>query len=326
MASGVRFADKVFTVSPSYARQIEEACDGLEVLLHDVIGISNAIGSDFVDRIRKRFEESGLVEEVYPCLLEKAGEDVSLRKKLEARYPEILEGPRCCETIPNRRRRRILTRMRNKLLIQIRSGFDADPDRVLFSMIHRVAEQKGYQLLLEASQGVFRDLGFQGIVGGQVASGDQRGEELIRGLLQLADYYRGEVSVSVGFQDVSLPLLSSDVFVMPSLHEPGGISQLEAMACGCLIVARATGGLRDTVTPLRKRRRSLIGNGFLFSDFTAWSFYDAMNRCAVFFREASDEEIFRARRNAERAAFFWDRPARQYIERLYGIKEIIRPM
>ena len=326
MASGVRFADRVFTVSPSYARQIETACDGLEVLLHDVIGVSNAIGGDFVDRIRNIFEGSGFVERYYPGLVERAAEDASLGGKLAARFPEILRGPRRCETISDLRRRRISTRMRNKLLLQLQRGFTVDPDRVLFTMIHRIAEQKGYQLLLESSEGLFRDLGFQGIVGGQTASGDQRGEELARGLLRLCDYYRQEVDVSIGFQDVSIPLLASDIFLMPSLHEPGGISQLEAMACGCLIVARATGGLRDTVTPLTIKGRSVSGNGFLFSDFSSWSFYDAMNRCAAFFRVADDEEIDRARRNAERAVFFWDKSARQYVEHLYGIKEIIRPV
>ena len=219
-----------------------------------------------------------------------------------------------------------MTRMRNKLLLQLQRKLVVDPDRVLFTMIHRVAEQKGYQLLLEASEGLFRDLGFQGIVGGQVASGDQRGGELARGLIQLSEHFREEIDVSIGFQDVSTPLLASDVFLMPSLHEPGGISQLEAMACGCLVVARATGGLRDTVTPLRTSGRLVTGNGFLFSDFTAWSFYDAMNRCADFFHHSDDEKIDRARRNAERGAFFWDSPARQYVEHLHGIKETIHGM
>ena len=47
MAAGIRFADRAITVSPSYAKQIEYACDGLERILQGVIGISNAIGSDF---------------------------------------------------------------------------------------------------------------------------------------------------------------------------------------------------------------------------------------------------------------------------------------
>ena len=111
---------------------------------------------------------------------------------------------------------------------------------------------------------------------------------------------------------------------MPSMHEPGGISQLEAFATGSLVVARATGGLRDTVFPVRVRGDEIEGNGFLFSDYTSWAFYDAMERAAQFFRSGSDETIARARMNAEKSVYFWDRPAREYIEEVYRIKEMIR--
>jgi len=128
----------------------------------------------------------------------------------------------------------------------------------------------------------------------------------------------------MGFQDVSIPLLSSDVFLMPSMSEPGGISQLEAFACGCLVVARATGGLRDTVFPIREKAGKVVGNGFLFSDFTAWSFYDAMERCMNFYRYSDEDVRYAAQVNAEQSVYFWDTPARQYLETIYSFKEIVR--
>jgi len=78
---------------------------------------------------------------------------------------------------------------------------------------------------------------------------------------------------------------------MPSLNEPGGISQLEALACGCLVVARATGGLRDTVRPISGKEERPRGNGFLFSDYTPAAFYDAMNRCSSFFARSSARRV-----------------------------------
>ncbi|MCX7678654.1 MAG: glycogen/starch synthase [Spirochaetes bacterium] len=324
MAAGIRLADRTITVSPSYAKQIEYACDGLERILFNVIGISNAIGRDFKARISKRFEESKLYEKYYPELLNRLKSDDSLKAKIESRYPEILKGISAIREIADSQRRKIVERTVNKLLVQIERNFAVDPDIVLFTMIHRITEQKGFQLLLEASEGIFKHLGYQAIVGGAVSSGDRRGEEIAHGLYLLSQYYPRNVSVNFGFQDISVPLFSSDIFCMPSLSEPGGISQLEAFATGCLVVARATGGLRDTVFPIRVMGDIVEGNGFLFSDYSPWAYYDAMERAYKFFKEHDDSIIAQARCNAENSVYYWDTPAKNYIREIYKIKEIIR--
>jgi hypothetical protein len=80
--------------------------------------------------------------------------------------------------------------------------------------------------------------------------------------------------------------------------------------CGSLVVARATGGLRDTVFPIRQSGDDLKGNGFLFSDFSAWAFYDAMERAHKFFKENNDAMIQKARDNARSSVYFGiNRPA-----------------
>lgn len=325
MATGIRFADKVVTVSPSYAMQIERASDGLEVLLHNVLGISNAIGSDFRKRIDRRFDESGFEEENYPRLLEAISRNDSLGEKINTRYPEIKEGMEKIKSLEDPVRRYILLRTMRKLMLQVQKNLAVDPDIMLLSMIHRISEQKGFQLLLEASEGIFKHLGCQIIIGGAVSSGDNRGGEIAHGLYLLGQYYPDRVSVTFGFQDVSIPLLATDFFCMPSMNEPGGISQLEAFACGCFVIARATGGLRDTVFPLRVKGDDVEGNGFLFTDFNTWAFYDAVERAYRFYSNSNDEVIYKARINAENSVSYWDKPARKYIEELYRFKEIIRP-
>jgi starch synthase len=324
MATGIRFSDKTITVSPSYAKQLEFASDGLERVVHGVLGISNAIGRDFREKITKRFDESGFVDDNYKRLLECIEADEILKSKIESRYHEILTGNGSISKIKDESRRYIISRMRNKLLLQSQRGLNVDPDAIIFSMIHRISEQKGFQLLLEASEGLIKNFGYQIIVGGAVSSGDRKGEELAHGLYQLNTYYPKSVNVSFGFQDVSIPLLCTDLFGMPSMHEPGGISQLEAFTSGSLVVARATGGLRDTVFPIRLRGDSIDGNGFLFTDYTAWSFYDAMNRAASFFKENNDETIYKARINAQNSVYYWDKPARKYAEEIYNMTETIR--
>jgi starch synthase len=108
------------------------------------------------------------------------------------------------------------------------------------------------------------------------------------------------------------------------MHEPGGISQLEAMAAGCSVIARATGGLRDTVKPVTMQGDSVEGFGFLFTDFSPWAFYDAMKRASDFFKSSDDIKFNKVRENCEKASYFWDRPAREYIETVYDLTETIR--
>ena len=324
MASGIRFADRSITVSPSYAKQIEYQCDGLEHILHNVIGISNAVGRDLRQRIMRKFTDSKFIEYNYSKLASEIKKNAVLRAKIIKRYPEIQKGIAAVKAIADPKRQYIVSRMMNKLMLQVERNLDVDPDKLLFVMIHRVTEQKGFQLVLDASEGIFKELGFQCIAGGGVSSGDRKGEEMAHGLWLLSQYYPKSASISLGFQEVSVPLLACDLFCMPSMSEPGGISQLEALCCGALVVARATGGLRDTIFPLRRAGDKIDGNGFLFSDFTSWAFYDAMERAAKFFRDNDEDMIYQARMNAEKSVYFWDRPARQYIEKCYDLKEIVR--
>ncbi len=324
MASGIRFAKRVITVSPSYAKQVEVACDGLEHILHNVKGISNAIGADFKSKIQTRMKESGFVKKMYHPLMEKIKNDTELREKIEKRYPEIMGGVKEIKKISNSKRRSIVERMFLKLMLQVERNLEVNPDLILATMIHRISEQKGFQLVLEASEGIIKNLGYQLIIGGGIASGDKAGEGIAHGLFLLGGFYPERVNVSFGFQDVGTPLLASDYFLMPSMHEPGGISQLEAMAAGCPPIARATGGLRDTIKSIVYSKDHFEGYGFLFSDFTAWSFYDAMERASKFYHRSSDERFFEVRESAARASSHWEKPAMEYIRTLHRLNETIK--
>ncbi len=323
MAAGIRFARKNITVSPSYAKQVEIASDGLERILFNVGGISNAIGSDFRDKTEQNMKNSGFVDNMFPVLMQRIEYDKDLKLKIEKRFPEILKGNSFIEKMENSIRKKMVIRMRNKLMLQIDRNLIADPDIILAVMIHRISEQKGFQLLLESSEGIVKNLNYQIIAGGSVAAGDSSGESIAHGLYLMNQYFPDKCSVSFGYQDVSIPLLSCDYFLMPSMHEPGGISQLEAMAAGCPVIARATGGLRDTIKPVTGSGKNVEGYGFLFSDFSPWSFYDAMDRASQFFRNSDDETLAIIRENAEKAAYHWDKPAKEYINTIYDLTETI---
>ncbi len=322
MASGIRSADRIVTVSPSYADQIRIGSDGMERILHDVTGINNGVGIDFRLRALEKMQEDNFIQRNLKSFKAAVAKDLLLKEQLEEKYPELIQ-PESVDTMRAGRRRQILERMRIKLLVQLSRGLQVDPDAPLCVMIHRLTEQKGFQLLLEASHGIFSTLGYQGIIGGAVAGGDDRGDELARGLLRLADFFPRQVSVGIGYQDVRIPLLGADIFLMPSMHEPGGISQLEAFACGAFVCARATGGLKDTVVSLVRSGRTLQGNGVLFSDYSAPALYDAMQRFHRIFTEETPEKLSAARETMIRNVYSWREPAEKYRELVYSTREII---
>ncbi len=326
MAAGIRATEQVITVSPSYAEQIRYQADGLERVIHHAAGISNGVGVDFAERAEERIGESGFRERSYPILAKRLAADPGLRHRVIAHYPEVPEGFDACSKIEDPVRRLGAVRLLYKLLLQCDRGLDIDPDIPLFVMIHRITEQKGFQLLLSSSERIARTLGFQGIVGGSVSGGDQRGSELAEGLRSLGNFYPGRIQAGIGFQDVSAPLFGADVFLMPSLQEPGGISQLESMACGCFVIARATGGLRDTVRPISVGSDGRVrGNGFLFSDYTPEALFDAMERCLRFLKDSDPRAVTDARHRMMQEVYSWDNPASEYVHLVYGSKEILHP-
>jgi glycogen synthase len=88
MAAGIRFADRNVTVSPSYARQIEYQCDGLEHILNNVIGISNAVGKDLFQRMKRKFDDSKFIDRNYQVLKARIKQDDVLGEKIDSRFPE----------------------------------------------------------------------------------------------------------------------------------------------------------------------------------------------------------------------------------------------
>jgi hypothetical protein len=49
-----------------------------------------------------------------------------------------------------------------------------------------------------------------------------------------------------------------------------------------------------------------------------------MERAAKFMKDNDDRTILKGRKNAEKSVYYWDRPARQYIEAVYSLTETIR--
>lgn len=167
-----------------------------------------------------------------------------------------------------------------KKAIQEELGLEVRDDRPLMVMVTRLTRQKGMDLVMYCLERIL-DGGVQVAV---LGTGDADYEDALRWYQSV---YPGQMAARIEFD----PALSqrmyagADMFLMPSLFEPCGLSQMIAMRYGTLPIVRETGGLRDTVTPYNQYTGE--GAGFSFAHFNG---------------EEMGDTVFRA------ARLFWDEP------------------
>ena len=125
--------------------------------------------------------------------------------------------------------------------------------------------------------GQIMDLNVQMVV---LGTGDWRFEEAFR---QAQSQYPGRFSAQITY---SAPLSAmiyagADIFLMPSVSEPCGLSQMIALRYGTVPIVRETGGLKDTVQPHNEFTHD--GNGFTFDRYDPGLLLDAINRAKTFY-------------------------------------------
>jgi len=102
----------------------------------------------------------------------------------------------------------------------------------------------------------------------------------------------------------------SDIFLLPSNHEPCGINQLIAMRYGCIPVVREVGGLYDTIDNYSPATSK--GTGFTFSDSNPFMFFRAIVRALE--TEKNKNAWKKLISRAMRRSNSWEIPAKKYIE------------
>ena len=165
----------------------------------------------------------------------------------------------------------------NKAALQQAVGLPVQANTPLLGMVTRLAEHKGLDLLL-ASLPHILDRGAQLVV---LGLGEPRYEEALR---ELALAHPDQVAAAIRFDNplASLIYAGSDIFLMPSRHEPCGLGQLIAMRYGSVPVVRATGGLADTVADVNPSNDT--GVGFVFNRYDPIDFFGAVARALEVYR------------------------------------------
>lgn len=192
-----------------------------------------------------------------------------------------------------------------KARLQEELGLEVRDDRPLMVMVTRLTRQKGMDLVTYALDRILSG----GVQVAVLGTGDTEYENALR---YFEGKYPGTMAARIQFD----PALSqrmyagADLFLMPSLFEPCGLSQMIAMRYGTLPIVRETGGLKDTVIPYNCYTGE--GTGFSFAHFNGDEMADAVFRAARLFWD--DRAAFNGLvENAMRADFSWKRSAEAYI-------------
>jgi starch synthase len=175
----------------------------------------------------------------------------------------------------------------------------------IIAMITRMTSQKGIDLLAAALDRLVA-LDLQIVM---LASGDRELEQFFK---SAEERYPDNLRVNLSFDNVLAHRIQagSDMFMMPSRFEPCGLTQMYALKYGNAPIARATGGLRDTVSEFDPISGG--GNGFVFEQLQPEALLDATARAVNAFR--NPPQWRRLMDNCFKTDFPWSGTARQYLD------------
>ena len=153
-------------------------------------------------------------------------------------------------------------KIKNKRALQADMGLEQNDKTMLIGIVSRLTDQKGFDLIAYMMDELCQD-NVQIIV---LGTGEERYENMFR---HFAWKYNGKVSAQIYYsEELSHRIYAaSDAFLMPSLFEPCGLSQLMSLRYGTVPSVRETGGLKDTVWPYNEFEGT--GTGFSFTNYNA---------------------------------------------------------
>ena len=193
-----------------------------------------------------------------------------------------------------------------KAAIQRELGLEQDPTIPLVAMVGRLTEQKGMELVQRVI-GEILEHRIQLVV---LGTGDKQYEDMLR---YYAWKYEGRMSACICFSEPLSHRLyaGADMFLMPSLFEPCGLSQMIAMRYGTLPIVRETGGLKDSVIPYNQYTGE--GTGFSFANYNAHEMMFTIFNAADIY--TSQPEVWQQlMENAMHQDFSWARAAGEYCQ------------
>lgn len=269
---GLLFADAINTVSPTHAIEVltPEYAEGLE---------------DVLERTRGKLR--GILNGIDTNEFNPAT-DPHVHKRFSKRFFAA-------------------ARAENKKDLQRFFKLPVDASKPVLASVGRLSPQKGWDLMLETLPPLLTEYPEVQLM--VVGTGDDAYSDA---LLQLREKFPEQVGLHLQ-QDFELPrriFSGSDIVLMPSMFEPGGIVALEAMRYGAVPLVRRTGGLNDSIEDFNPITGG--GTGFSFTTKNSWALYGAIVEALAVYRHPKVWQHLV--RNCLTADFSWDHAARDYKE------------
>jgi starch synthase len=193
----------------------------------------------------------------------------------------------------------------NKFDLQREYNLVQNEDIPLLTLISRMDPQKGIDIALRGLK-YCEDLPWQAII---LGTGTPTVEQMA---MDLEKEFPDRVRAIIGFDSKLAHRLyaGADIFMMPSRYEPCGLSQMISMHYGCVPVARATGGLADTIKHVSRKIDG--GTGFLFDKPYPSVFANTMKRAIQMYQ---DRKMWsQIQLNGMKIDFSWEISAQKYID------------
>ncbi len=207
----------------------------------------------------------------------------------------------------------------NKKHLKETFGLKTPNDRPLVGMVSRLTAQKGLDLV----QGIVCEAVREGFDFVFLGSGEEKYQDM---LIDFVKRYPESVRVRIEYNEELAHKIfaGADMFLMPSLFEPCGISQMIAMRYGTVPIVRSTGGLKDTVADFVNTPHE--GNGFAFEEFSSKELMHALLKARVYYDMhtcGNSREWQEIIKRCMKRDFSWEKSAREY-ERIYSTAIMLR--
>jgi len=209
------------------------------------------------------------------------------------------------DVVRNYAKESVTNRVTNKQAIQNEMHLPKKKDNPLFAVIGRLDRQKGLDIIIDVFTRM-EEMEWQLVV---LAFGND--DNLRKGLLALQKKYRDRIQFK---EEMNLALSrrlysSVDMLLMPSRYEPCGLAQMIAMHYGCVPIATATGGLKDTIRDYSTDPAS--ATGFLSAAPEVDRFTEQVKLAITVFKDHTVWE--KIQQNGMVTDFSWKKPAEQYL-------------